>query len=206
VANIAATLARGGIFIRPTLLQDQTALAVKEARNLGLDPRGLEMARRGMTAAVQSTGGTGHSIDSTLPVPIAGKTGSAQAHPLSIAIRDEHGVQKRDSKGRALTEPLLAASRAAPNPLAPWYRRTSPMEKDDPQLAHGWYTGYLPADNPQIAFAVFVEYGGSGGTSAGSVVTQMADALVKHGYIMPTRQRDPAAAPGELKYIVKPVP
>src|SRR5688500_11486092 len=60
VANIAATLARGGIFIRPTLLQEQTPIAIKEARNLGLDSAGLEAARRGMAAAAQSDHGTGH--------------------------------------------------------------------------------------------------------------------------------------------------
>jgi penicillin-binding protein 2 len=32
--------------------------------------------------------------------------------------------------------------------------------------SHGWFAGFAPADDPQVAFAVLVEHGGSGGASA----------------------------------------
>jgi penicillin-binding protein 2 len=40
-------------------------------------------------------------------------------------------------------------------------------------LAHAWMTGFFPYEDPQIAFVVFVEHGGSGGIAAGHVVKDM---------------------------------
>lgn len=37
--------------------------------------------------------------------------------------------------------------------------------------SHGWFAGYAPADDPQVAFAVLVEHGGSGSTSAAPIAT-----------------------------------
>ena len=35
--------------------------------------------------------------------------------------------------------------------------------------SHGWFAGFAPADDPQVAFAVLVEHGGSGGASAAPI-------------------------------------
>jgi penicillin-binding protein 2 len=35
--------------------------------------------------------------------------------------------------------------------------------------SHGWFAGFAPAEDPQVAFAVLVEHGGSGGTSAAPI-------------------------------------
>ena len=37
--------------------------------------------------------------------------------------------------------------------------------------SHGWFAGFAPADDPQVAFAVLVEHGGSGGGSAAPIAT-----------------------------------
>jgi len=37
--------------------------------------------------------------------------------------------------------------------------------------SHGWFAGFAPADDPQVAFAVLVEHGGSGGASAAPIAT-----------------------------------
>ena len=37
--------------------------------------------------------------------------------------------------------------------------------------SHGWFAGFAPADDPQVAFAVLVEHGGSGGRSAAPIAT-----------------------------------
>jgi penicillin-binding protein 2 len=34
---------------------------------------------------------------------------------------------------------------------------------------HAWFMGYAPFESPQIAFAVFVEHGGHGGSAAAPV-------------------------------------
>jgi penicillin-binding protein 2 len=37
--------------------------------------------------------------------------------------------------------------------------------------SHGWFAGFAPANDPQVAFAVLVEHGGSGGASAAPIAT-----------------------------------
>lgn len=41
---------------------------------------------------------------------------------------------------------------------------------------HSWFAGYAPAHNPEIAIAVLVEYGGTGGTSAAPLFRQVVEA------------------------------
>jgi penicillin-binding protein 2 len=42
-----------------------------------------------------------------------------------------------------------------------------------PSMSHAWMTGFFPYEDPQIAFVVFVEHGGSGGIAAGHIVKDM---------------------------------
>jgi penicillin-binding protein 2 len=51
---------------------------------------------------------------------------------------------------------------------------------------HAWFAGYVPADQPQYAFAVVMEHGGSGGSSAGPVAKQMVEAMLELGLLEPT--------------------
>ena len=41
---------------------------------------------------------------------------------------------------------------------------------------HSWFIGYAPADRPFIAFAVFVEHGGHGGTEAAPIARKILEA------------------------------
>ena len=43
---------------------------------------------------------------------------------------------------------------------------------------HAWFVGYAPADSPQVAAAVLVENGGSGGRAAGPIIRQLFDAYL----------------------------
>lgn len=203
MANVAATVARGGVAIRPTLLKDDQATAVAEQVNLGLDSASVEMVHRGMWASVHTRSGSGNSIDSRLPLEIAGKTGSAQASLLTIAARDDTGRVVLRENGMPVYRRIEELSvRGAPNPIAPWYRRNNLPSDPKPAVTHAWFIGFAPAENPTIAFAVLVEYGGSGGTASGSVAAQIVQALVDHGYLKATRQRDPAAPEGTMRYLI----
>ena len=54
---------------------------------------------------------------------------------------------------------------------------------------HAWFAGFAPADSPRIAFAVIVEHGGHGGTTAGPIAREIIKACQAHGYLEdPTRQ------------------
>jgi penicillin-binding protein 2 len=39
--------------------------------------------------------------------------------------------------------------------------------------SHGWFAGFAPVEDPQVAFAVLVEHGGSGGASAAPIATSV---------------------------------
>lgn len=192
MANVAATIARNGIWKRPRLIApdeqrpfDPQGLGADEV-DLHLSPAGLVEARDGMLRVVNSRAGTGVILvrDSKIlrnHVMIAGKTGTAQAAKFSVVLR-EPGTNKvlRDPQTgkiqRKYFEPLTAEN---PNGMA-WYRGSGNSFTD---LAHAWYIGFAPADKPRIAFCVFVEYGGSGGVAAAPIATGMLEACVKHGYL-----------------------
>ena len=45
--------------------------------------------------------------------------------------------------------------------------------QDEKFQDNAWFVGFAPRDSPEIAAAVFVEQGGSGGTSAAPVLQAM---------------------------------
>lgn len=42
---------------------------------------------------------------------------------------------------------------------------------------HAWFMGYAPYEQPKVAFAVFVEHGGHGGSTAGPIAAKVLQAL-----------------------------
>jgi penicillin-binding protein 2 len=48
-----------------------------------------------------------------------------------------------------------------------------------PDRDHAWFAGFAPSENPQIAFVVLLEHGGSGGKHAGPVGRQIVEAYFK---------------------------
>ena len=56
-----------------------------------------------------------------------------------------------------------------------------------------WFTGFAPKDNPQIAFAVVLEYveGGSGGRTAAPVAAEVVRICQQLGYTRPGRKKTP---------------
>jgi len=66
--------------------------------------------------------------------------------------------------------------------------------KDDPPLPyervdHAWFVGYAPAAKPRIAFAVFVEHGGHGGSVAAPVAMEIIDNYFES--VVPPEDRSP---------------
>src|SRR5688500_13678611 len=109
---------------------------------------------------------------------MAGKTGTAEAPPLKWPVVDENGKKLGDEKGREKRREVKPNTPGNPRPEAPWYRVSAKGER-----THAWFIGFAPADNPQIAFAVMMEYGGSGGTDAAPVVKALLEGCMKHGYL-----------------------
>ena len=186
MANVAATIARDGTWVRPSIVAavQQPDSAQPDRVVLPLDPQAVAEARRGMTNVVNGLGATGRSVQRE-DMKVAGKTGTAQAARFSVVIRDEKGnVVMEDGKPKR--RDLEPSTPAWSNPEAPWYRGSGTNDAD---LAHAWFIGFAPADRPQVAFAVMVEYGGSGGGVAGPIATALLDAAIEEGYLSSTRSQ-----------------
>jgi penicillin-binding protein 2 len=217
MANVAATIARGGIWMRPRLVPSGTEVVCSDPQtpdrvDLKLDPAALGAARQGMTQVVNSLAGTGTSMQRKDMI-VAGKTGSAQAAPLrivkrdpitdkvimrkiSVPVEDEHGKVKIEE--REIPERIAIPLGTHENPTreARWYRGYGDNQD---KRSHAWVIGFAPADNPKIAWAVMVEYGGGGGATAGYVAGKMLDACIEHGYLSPAQNRPtgPSMAAGQ---------
>jgi len=198
MANVAATLARGGVWMRPRLVADDQVgragngpSASPDAVDLHLSPDALAAVQKGMRE-VCSLDGSGASIlpqkidrgpgdppladDPLLGMPLAGKTGSAQTGGFMTLV--DH-----DAAGK----PFIRQVHFGDPGTDGWYSRPLSAAADDPHpeyhLAHAWFIGYAPADHPQVAFCVMVEYGEAGGRVAGPIAHDLLVACVKHGYL-----------------------
>ncbi len=137
LARFAAAIANGGKLLKPQLVHGKTP---KIIRQIDVGPEHLKKVQQAMRGVVADKKGTAHWKLNWAPLPVAGKTGTAQVIEMA---QDE----KRPSK-------ILI----------------------DRHKDHAWFMGYAPFDKPEIAFAVFVEHGGHGGSAAAPI----AAAIIKH--------------------------
>jgi penicillin-binding protein 2 len=182
MANIAATIARDGIWMRPRLVESEGATLapvkprdgreIPDKLDLHINKDALASCREGMMNVVNSVAGTGQQahMDNLL---VAGKTGTAQAGKL----KDKEMVVD----GQTVHIPRVPASADNPNTETPWYRGWG---DDGTSLNHAWFIGFAPANRPQVAFAVLIEYGGSGGFAA-HTATKVLEKCIAHGYVTP---------------------
>lgn len=170
VAQAHATLARGGLFIPPTFIQDQSRPAPRQTQHLHLSPAARDRALRGMDASANHAGTSGLDRGTT------------------------HSFRLGDRYQRIFTVPgakVLAKSGTAD--AAP-LRRTHPDGTYDRNGLiirtgyHAWVVALVQPEGqprPTHAIAVVVEYAGSGGRVAGPLVNQIVRALAVEGYLGP---------------------
>ena len=131
--------------------------------DLGMDPRGVELAMRGLEDAVNQRYGSAHSLSMLDREPIFnipgvrlyGKSGTAQAVSQWV---DE------DNDGRF----------------------TRGVDRLVRRGDHAWVICLVQrpgSPRPDYVVAVVVEYGGSGGAVAGPVVNQILHAMRAEGYL-----------------------
>jgi penicillin-binding protein 2 len=203
MANVAATFARGGIWKRPRLISetDELESAAQPAGldgpdtvDLGLSPAALNAVKTGMIGVCTDYGSGNYILprnierglddppledDPLLNMQLAGKTGSAQTGQLlKIYERDSDGKVKVDDKG----EPVLREVQFGEPNTDGWY--VAPKVPDpEKHVAHAWMMVYAPADHPQVAVCVLVEYGEAGGRVAGVIAHDILVDCVKHKYL-----------------------
>jgi hypothetical protein len=144
-----------------------------------LSPEALEAVRLGMVRVVNSPAGTGtqvqkHNGDALSGILVAGKTGSAQAVKLSIPVRDSaNAIVMEDGHIKHQFVDLGTPGTET------WYIGVG---DNNDKFVHAWFIGFAPADKPQIAFCVMVEYGGSGADAA-DVAHDVLTGCINNGYL-----------------------
>jgi penicillin-binding protein 2 len=189
MANVAATIGRSGLWVRPRLVTDVsdiakpttrpfTESAMPERVALPVSPEAVAAVQEGMYRVVNTLAGSANAV-ARKDFVICGKTGTAQAHVFSIYIRDENGnkIKGKDDKYERYFPPM--STRAEPNEKMPWYRGDG--ENANPH--HAWFIGFAPRENPKVAFAIMLEYGGTGGHDAAPVSKAVLDACIKYKYL-----------------------
>jgi penicillin-binding protein 2 len=161
-ANAYATIARGGTVRDPTLIVQRGARLVPPRPELSLDEALVETILAGLQASVSEPHGTGHHI--------------SYPDGTRETIINAEGVTVWAKTGTA-----QATSRAFD---------LNCDGKDDVRLddpSHAWFVGLVGAGTedaePALAIAVVVEYGGSGGRTAGPIANQIIRALQAEGYL-----------------------
>lgn len=196
VCNGIATIARGGIWVKPTIVrrvdnltpwqprvgpgEPPVNMSVPDRIDLHLPPEALAAAKRGMIAVVSSEAGSGDALRRS-DLLIAAKTGTAQAEKFRPYQLDGDGKPMVDETGRRIRLTPSPGVWGKPNRDYPWYRAS---DSAGTMLHHAWMVGFAPADNPTVAFAVMIEYGGAGGGAvAGPIAKDLLEACIEHGYI-----------------------
>lgn len=63
--------------------------------------------------------------------------------------------------------------------------KTGTAEVGGDKTDHAWFAGYVPAQEPRIAFAVVLEHAGSGGKAAGPVARELVSSMLETGLLRP---------------------
>ena len=90
-------------------------------------------------------------------------------HGLVKVVHDPHGTGKRVK----MKEITIAG-------------KTGTAETNG--VDHAWFAGYVPAEQPRIAFVVVLQNGGGGGKVAGPVAHDFVQALLETGYVTKSPQ------------------
>lgn len=158
-ASAYATLARRGAVIRPGLILDRPDRGAA-SDDLHLNGTAVAKALEGLRQAVAERYGTGNHL--TLEDGVQ--------EPLTSVP----GVQIWAKTGTAQAPPLNVDNNRDDTPDV--------KVKTD----HAWFVGLVGNvgdREPRFAVAVLLEYGGSGGKTAGPIAAEIIRALVREGYL-----------------------
>lgn len=197
VANLMATYASGR-FQFVTLIQTETPPPVWDIPATAAQWRAI---RQGIYGVVNDPHGTAyrHARFEHDRYALCGKTGSATTGRWPTAYRipyfDQDGVEaialipagaKRPAIDRFVAlHPQATFDRARVEVASRWPSQPPP---DGERYSHAWFGGFLQALDatgqpdwskpPPVAFAVLVEFGGSGGRTTGPLAKRVAAELV----------------------------
>jgi len=197
VANLVATYANGR-WREVTLIRSERE---RPEWILPGEPGHWSAVRRGLYEVVNDPAGTAHKTACFVHdrYVLCGKTGSATAFPWPTAYR----IPYVDSEGN---EEVALVPAGAPGPAIKRFTQEHPGATFDPsevekastwppmsppegeRYSHAWFAGYLQAVDAdhqpdwslpsRVAFAVIVEFGGSGGRTSGPIARRIAATIL----------------------------
>src|SRR5690606_1671472 len=173
-----AALARGGVYVDPTLVIDDPRGRQPQRVGMRLDARTVQAALDGLSDVVNAEHGGAHHVNvggaagrrvepifNAEGVRVWGKTGTAQQNwPTRVVQLDESGRAVLDASGRPVV-----------------------VEREPGIGTHSWFVGLAGPDDgsgtatPKYSIAVLVEWGGSGSRAAGAIAKQNVHALQAGG-------------------------
>lgn len=156
-ADSYATLARGGLHIRPRLVRSDRPTAT----DLTIDPAALDAALEGLRQSVNEEYGTGHML----------KYPDGTKEPV---FTPRPGIEVIGKTGTAEAPDLLDQ-----DPNDPRVRET--LREGD----HSWFVVMAgkKGGRPRYVISVVMEYAGSGGRVSGPICNQIVGALIAEGYL-----------------------
>lgn len=162
-ANAYATLARGGTILDATIVpRHLRSNLVKPREDLNINPRIVTAALEGLRQSVMESHGTGNHISfpGGIHEPIINASG--------VTVWAKTGTAQAPRFKRDLNHD----GELSENEI---------IEKID----HAWFVGLVgpEGESPKYAISVIVEYGGSGGRTAGPVANQIIRAMQAEGYL-----------------------
>ncbi len=122
-----------------------------------------------------------HDVDADAPVDMAEFPALPEfkARPTGVSERTLHlvrqGLELVVAKGTGFGHVRMKEVAIA--------GKTGTAETGGNRPDHAWFAGYVPADEPQIAFVVVLQHGGSGAKAAGPVAHRLVEELLKQGVI-----------------------
>ncbi len=169
-ADAYATLARGGVRIRPRIVRDGSAPDIRE---LNLRQDAIDAALEGLHLSVNDPRGTGSTV------AIEGER---------VQLFDIPGVHVWGKTGTAEAPDLRHDPDGPEGPAPPQTVRTGD---------HAWFVILAgpEGERPTLALSLIVEYGGSGGKVAGPLAAQALRACLAEGFITPAAPVASAARP-----------
>jgi penicillin-binding protein 2 len=192
--NMLSALLNGKL--RPVRLAKNDRLP--DPKDIAISRASVPLVRRGMEEVVaDASHGGAYTTVHTHRIPLAGKTGSAQAPLRPIAWK----LSYIDGQGKPRTmdsdnpwQKKLQITRDDENAtdfhIKPtvWYPILSDedtkLRTDRPNRpAHAWFLGYAPAQRPKVAVVVLIEYGMAGSKAAGPVFRDIALKCLELGYL-----------------------
>jgi cell division protein FtsI/penicillin-binding protein 2 len=119
-------------------------------------------------------------------------------HPgtLPVIRRALADVVEEGTGTRAQLGPIRVAGKTG---TAQVYKHSAGIDADKlpkDERDHAWFVGFAPAEKPEIAFAVMVEHGGHGGTTAAPIVRKVLEVFFEDRL---PKKEPPAQAASQLQ-------